>query len=219
MTYKHTLAVVQNIALCGSDSLWKFWNESGAGAAFRKHDPIPESFIIEAAAKNERLNLFYQRTKKHIATVQYFGSLYDKALDFSEHDKSKFTDRNEGVPTALFTASKISDYNMNAEENRNWRQATKHHDRSNKHHPPYWSKISFMPDIRIIEMADDWDAISWEQYFTGNIAKYGGTDTYYKEIALPRYKFIPRQQRLIVDVLHINRTKCDLDVLRTIWMR
>ncbi len=111
---------------------------------------------------NEMIQYFDKRTEEHIQRVIKYGKLYDKNLDFSEHDKSK-TVEPERSPYILRTwYQNILQKPLPDEIQPFLKEASKYHKIKNSHHPEHWDDINKMPDNCIVELVCDWCAMSEE---------------------------------------------------------
>ena len=140
---------------------------------------------------------FVERTNKHISRVLKFSKLieqYDgvRFKDLSKqcrnHDRSKFDSDVEKIPYILITWNYHckdigKKYDVPEDIKERLLEATKHHVKTNKHHPEYWSDQSDdilnkndrdkpngkivdatkMPIAYIAEMVSDWLSMSEEK--------------------------------------------------------
>ncbi|MDR0726743.1 MAG: DUF5662 family protein [Rickettsiales bacterium] len=186
--------------------------------------PLRKSLEERLNIPTEELAPIRVRIQNHIDTVFYLGKLYDPALDFSEHDMSKMYDEFEDIgyidmerfQTSIIYLSRDGYYSPDLE----WAQKAciKHHKITNPHHPEFYGgNIDLMPDIRIIEMTDDWHSMALEKMVRNPNIKTPDTLDYYKNKALPKYQFNIYQQSLIMDSIKLFAEKTDMKMIHKIW--
>lgn len=77
------------------------------------------------------------------------------------HDVSKFSEE-EFIPYVVLSWSKHKNIELGGLEQHRINQAINHHYAKNKHHPEFFSNISYMEDLNLLEMFADWAAMSIE---------------------------------------------------------
>ena len=183
------------------------------------HRPVNES--EDESITNQKREWFVDRTNRHIDLVRksahkIVGSYPEfKALldQVKHHDESKFNEPEMTPYIGISWSHKIGNETGNKpaptkEEN----EATLHHITTNSHHPEYHLKgereanisdqskkcvdVSSMPDLDIVEMVADWQAMSEEL----------GTNTsrqWFNKVQDVRWQFSQHQVKLIDTILKV----------------
>ena len=164
---------------------------------------------------SEIIEFYKRRTGAHITALNYFAGLL--GTRFPEHDSDKFS-----APLLIpYALKNYSDYHpdfawSDALEKESQCAWYKHHS-SAAHHVESYADIADMPDTRITEMLCDWFTANNEQNLVQKRPVYCTIMDFYSRHALPTFKFVPRQQTLILELIEELKVREDTEKFLEIW--
>ncbi len=141
----------------------------------------------------DKIIAFYKRQRaEHVAAVNRYAAKIGRS--FPAHDADMFV---EPMLSRIARLKWCQWHHLNTHPRmiQAGAAATGTHRRSNPHHPEYWERVSDMTVDAIAEMCCDWCAVN-----TGR-GKYPTPMDFYKNSALPKYKFTKEQQALIEELI------------------
>jgi len=166
---------------------------------------------------NKKEAFFIKRTAAHIETVNYFAGLM--GANFPLHDQSKYNPPERDAYILLSWAWANQGVALSKSEKLATKDAIQHHYAKNDHHPEHYNgNLDNMQWHHFIEMVCDWFAVGMEKTFSNDAIKFSAEE-FYRQKALPKYKFPEEQQTLILSMIKEINSKTNLAAVASIWQR
>ena len=109
------------------------------------------------------LEFHYKRTSTHISCLNYFAGLL--GYHFPEHDNDKTYDPIK-TGYAYINWAKYHEFCQVTSPQRNlYNSVRTEHYRTQPHHIEYYTDVSKIPNIHLVEMVCDWHSANFEQRF------------------------------------------------------
>lgn len=164
------------------------------------------------------MEFHHRRTMAHVDCLNYFAGLL--GYHFPEHDN----DKNSGPMRDAYAYQNYAryhpEYNIPKIYSELFRTKCAEHHQTQPHHLEYYSDVSKISDITLIEMVCDWFSANFEQRYITHEDPNDYTVQQFFDITLrnhPKYKWSKKQVELISSSIDFLEMYANYDDIMAIW--
>ena len=167
----------------------------------------------------DTINKFHHmRTTAHVDCLNYHAGLL--GYHFPEHDNDKNSGTIKTAYSYINWAKYHPEYNVPETNRELLKQMRAEHHKTQPHHLEYYSDVSEINDITMIEMVCDWFSASFEQrYLTHEDPKDYTVQKFFEKKLLnnKKYKWSTHQINLINDTIEFLEMYANYEEIMKIW--
>lgn len=164
------------------------------------------------------IEFHHQRTTAHVDCMNYFAGLL--GYHFPEHDNDKHSGPMRDAYAYKNYARYHPEYNIPKIYSELCKEKCAEHHKTQPHHLEYYSDVSEISDLTLIEMVCDWFSASFEQRYITHEDPNDYTVQQFFDVTLrdnPKYKWSEKQVELICSSIDFLEMYGNYDDVMAIW--